>query len=286
MSSRVTSHPDNELSGAQKFFYCNRFGRLLLKGILVRPWVSKLAGWYMDGRMSTMHVKGFIRSNGIDMSDYPERKYRSFNDFFTRTVKEGARPINEDPHALIAPCDARLSVYEIQPDSSFSIKGGRYTVAGLLRSEQLAKHYEGGLCLIFRLAVDNYHRYCYIDSGRKGTNVFLKGRLHTVHPVALKVCDIYKENSREYSILRTDNFGDVVQVEVGAMMVGRICNNHQEASFARGEEKGRFEFGGSTVVLLLQKGVAELDPEFAENTAQGLETAVRMGEAIGRAVRN
>ncbi len=285
MSSRITSHPGSELSGMQKFLYNTGFGRVILKGLLVRPWVSKLAGWYMDGRLSAMHVSGFIRSNNIDMSDYPERKYRSFNDFFTRTVKDGARPVDNSPQALIAPCDARLSAYEIQPDSSFSIKGGRYTVAGLLRSEELAEQYEGGLCLIFRLAVDNYHRYCYIDSGSKEDNIFLRGCLHTVHPIALQVSDIYKENSREYTVLHTDNFDDVVQVEVGAMMVGRICNNHRHASFVRGEEKGRFEFGGSTIVLLLKKGRVQLDPEFLSNTARGLETAVKMGEAIGSAAQ-
>ena len=284
MSRRITSRPDGELSGMQSFLYGTGFGRMLLKGLLVRPWVSKLAAWYMDGRISAVHVRGFIKSNGIDMSDYPDRRYKSFNDFFTRTVKDGARPVNASLEALIAPCDARLSVYEIGPDSTFAIKGGRYTVAGLLRSEELAEKFEGGLCLIFRLAVDNYHRYCYIDSGSKEENVFLGGCLHTVHPIALQVCDIYKENSREYTVLHTDHFGDVVQVEVGAMMVGRISNNHQRASFVRGEEKGRFEFGGSTIVLLLEKDRVQLDAEFLENTAQGLETAVKMGEAIGRAV--
>lgn len=187
--------------------------------------------------------------------------------------------------ALVAPCDARLSVYKIENDSSFSIKGGRYTVCSLLRSEQLAREFEGGWCFIFRLAVDNYHRYCYFDSGSKEENVFLEGVLHTVHPVALECCDIYKENSREYTLLHTDSFGDAVQVEVGAMMVGRICNNHGACSFKRGEEKGRFEFGGSTIVLLLKKDVAEPDEEFIRNTAKGLETAVKMGEAIGCALR-
>jgi len=285
MEARRTSRPENELSGLQKFLYSSGFGRLLLKGVLVRPWLSKLAGRYMDSRLSVGRIKGFIRSNGIDMSDYPDRSYRSFNDFFTRQVREGARPIDKRPEALIAPCDARLSVYNIESDSTFRIKGGTYTVASLLRSEELASRYSGGLCLIFRLAVDNYHRYCYFDSGTKEDNVFLPGCLHTVHPIALGLCDIYKENSREYCLMHTDHFGDAVQMEVGALLVGRICNNHREASFKRGEEKGRFEFGGSTIVLLLPAGAARPDEEFFVNTAAGLETAVKMGEAIGCAVK-
>jgi len=122
MSSRVTSHPDNELSGAQKFFYCNRFGRLLLKGILVRPWVSKLAGWYMDGRMSTMHVKGFIRSNGIDMSDYPERKYRSFNDFLPEQSKRARAPSTKIPMRSSPPVTPVCRYMRFSPTAAFPSK--------------------------------------------------------------------------------------------------------------------------------------------------------------------
>lgn len=282
--ARPVSKPESELSGAQKFLYRTGFGRFVLKSILVRPWVSKLAGGYMSCPLSKLHIKGFIRSGGIDMSDYPDRSYRSFNDFFTRQVREGARPVESRTDALVAPCDARLSVYPIDGTSTFSIKGGSYTVASLLRSAELARSFEGGLCLIFRLAVDNYHRYCFFDSGTGEKSVFLPGVLHTVHPVALECCDIYKENAREYTLLHTDHFGEAVQVEVGAMMVGRICNVFGGGSFARGQEKGYFEFGGSTVVLLLQKDAAQVDEEFITNTARGLETAVKMGEVIGSAL--
>jgi len=286
MAARPVSRPENEFSGAQKFLYRTALGRFILKGVLIRPWVSRIAGAYMDGPLSRMHIKGFIRSGGIDMSDYPRRRYRSFNDFFTRQVREGARPVDRREQALIAPCDARLSVYSIGPDSSFEIKGGRYTVSSLLGSEEAARPFEGGLCLIFRLAVDNYHHYCFFDDGRAEESVFIPGCLHTVHPAALEVCDIYKENAREYTLLHTDHFGDAAQVEVGAMMVGRICNHRGAGPFTRGEEKGYFEFGGSTVVLLLTASAAEVDAELIENTAKGLETAVKMGEAIGFAPAN
>jgi len=280
--TRPVSRPENELSAAQRFLYSTGLGQLILKGILIRPWVSRFAGWYMDSRLSTVHIKSFIRSSGIDMSPYPHRRYISFNDFFTRQICPEQRPVDSDPDALVAPCDGRLSAYRILPDSSFLIKETRYTLPGLLRSEELAAEFAGGLCLIFRLAVDNYHRYCYMDGGTEGESEFLPGCLHTVHPIALGVCDIYKENAREYTVLHTDSFGDVVQMEVGALMVGRICNHHRQGRFARGEEKGMFQFGGSTIVLLLKKDIAEVDEEFFLNTAEGLETAVRMGERIGR----
>lgn len=283
--SRAVSNPDNEIMGAQRFLYENPFGRLLLKGVLVRRWVSRLAGAYMSCRLSTAHIKGFIRKNAIDMSDYPTTKYKSFNDFFARRIKADARPVDGDPEALIAPCDARLSAYRVTEESRFCIKGGSYSLASLLDSERLASRFAGGVCLIFRLAVDNYHRYCYIDDGVQGVNVAIGGGLHTVHNIALKVSNIYKTNSREYCVLRTEHFGDVVEVEVGAMMVGRIRNAREDCSFKRGEEKGWFEFGGSTVVLLLQKDAATIDEEFFLNTGEGLETLVKQGEKIGNAAK-
>ena len=109
--------------------------------------------------------------------------------------------------------------------------------------------------------------------------------LHTVNPVALGRYDIYKENSRAVTPLRTRSFGYAVQVEVGAMLVGRICNVQTHGRFARGQEKGYFEYGGSTIVLLLQKGAAELRPDVVRNTADGVETRVRQGERIGHAKR-
>lgn len=281
MSLRPVSRPETELSAAQKFLYNSAFGRAILRGILIRPWVSRLAGGYMNSRVSAIHIKGFIKSGGIDMSQYPERRYRSFNDFFTRRIKDGMRPADMDPAALISPCDARLSAFTVTPDGTFFIKGTEYTLGGLLRSDELAAEFAGGICLIFRLAVDNYHRYCYIDDGSKEDNVYIPGCLHTAHPIAFPVCNIYKENAREYTVLHTDHFGDAVQIEVGALMVGRICNLHREARFSRGEEKGWFEFGGSTIVLLLKAGAARIDDEFFKNTDNGLETAVRSGERIG-----
>lgn len=136
--------------------------------------------------------------------------------------------------------------------------------------------------MIFRLCVDDYHRYCYIDDGVKNEDIFIKGELHTVNPIALEKYNIYKRNCREYTMLHTENFGDVVQVEVGAMLVGRIKNRHWNTHyFSKGEEKGMFEYGGSTVVLLFEKDTVEVDKDILANSAKGIETAVKYGEKIG-----
>ncbi|MDE7107041.1 MAG: phosphatidylserine decarboxylase, partial [Clostridiales bacterium] len=95
---------------------------------------------------------------------------------------------------------------------------------------------------------------------------------------------VFTENCREYTVLDTDNFGTAVMVEVGAMMVGRIVNAVKVGRFERGQEKGKFEFGGSTVILLLEKDRAEVDDEFFQNTAADKETVVKCGEKIGQKI--
>ena len=247
--------------------------------------VSAAGGAALSTRASAALVPGFIRRAGIDMSDFESREWRSFNDFFTRGLRPGARPVDPDPLALVSPCDSRLLALDITPDLTFQIKGGDYSVSSLLRNRRLAEDFAGGRCLIFRLCVDDYHRYCYFDDGSKGGNIPLPGRYYTVRPVALEHRDFFKENSREYTVMATRHFGKAVQVEVGATFVGRIENHHGVCSFRRGEEKGMFLFGGSTIVLLLGKNAADIDPRIIENTSRGLETRVLLGRRIGHARR-
>ncbi len=262
------------------FLYGSFYGRLILR-LLTRPFVSRIVGSYMSGGRSCKMIDGFIAKQNIDMSQFEEKDFVSYNDFFTRKVKPDKRPIDYDENSLISPCDSKLSVYRINADSVFKIKGSFYSISDILDGNTKAPEFFGGWCLIFRLAVDDYHRYCYFDNGTKGKNYFVKGELHTVKPIALNNYNIYKRNSREYTFLETENFGEAAQIEVGAMMVGKIKNLHQKHQFKRGEEKGMFEFGGSTIILLIKRGVAYIDNDILENTKSGFETVVKLGEKIG-----
>lgn len=276
----VTNEKQNILL---KKLYGTVCGRVILKA-LTAPAVSKAAGAFMDSRLSVPLIKRFIKSSGIDTSQYVMKKFRSYNEFFTRRVKRGMRPIDRMPSHFISPCDSKLTVYKIGKSSVFRIKGSRYRVSDLIQNDFLAKRYEGGYCMIFRLEVDDYHRYCYIDSGTKTENTFINGELHTVNPIALEHYNIYKRNCREYTVLHTENFGDVVQVEVGAMMVGRIVNRHGAAEVVRGEEKRKFEFGGSTIVLLVQEDMIRIDDDILRNSAENIETVVKYGEKVAASV--
>ena len=263
-----------------EWMYGTRPGRLLVK-LMIRPGVSRAAGWLLDRRVSALAVRPFIRKNHICMDDFEQRRFRSFNDFFTRRVLPGKRPVDDAPGHLIAPCDSKLTVYDIRPDSRFRVKGTEYTLEGLLQSKELAETFLGGTLLLFRLTVGDCHRYTYIDSGFVTGSTRIPGVFHTVNPAAASRCPIYRENTREYSLLESLRFGTVLQMEVGAAMVGRIVNAPGSRNVRRGEEKGRFEFGGSTVIVLLQKGRAILDADLLRNTAQDAETVVRLGERIG-----
>lgn len=170
---------------------------------------------------------------------------------------------------------------KITPDLHFTLKHTQYSVKSVLRNDELAQKYAGGHALIFRLTVDDYHRYCYIADGEKSENIQIPGFLHTVNPVANDHYPIYKENAREYTIVKSDVFGDILMMEVGALMVGKIVNHHQAATITRGQEKGYFQFGGSTVIVLLEPDAAEIDADILENSSMHIETIVRMGEKIG-----
>lgn len=268
--------------GSLNFLYNTVVGRGILK-ILTKPVISKIVGAFMSTRFSTVLIRRFIQKNNINMDEYEKAKYSSYNDFFTRKILPEKRVVDMNTKNFISPCDSKLTAYTISDDLSFNIKGTKYTVASLIQDKEIAKEFFGGYILIFRLSVDDYHRYCYIDNGKKTKNTFIKGILHTVQPVALNNFEIYKTNSREYTILHTDNFGDIIQVEVGAMMVGKIKNLHDEYTFAKGEEKGYFEFGGSTICILVKKDVVDLDDEILENTKNEFETKVKYGERIGEA---
>lgn len=266
--------------GVLSFLYGSGLGMLLLREF-VKPKYSILMGRFLSLRISKMLIPPFIALNKIDMTEYKRCAFKSYNDFFTREIKKEKRKIDFLPEHFIAPSDGKLSVYTIDDSSHFKIKNTSYTMRSLLRSRNLAERYEGGTLLVFRLTVDDYHRYCYIDDGYKSKNYHIPGVLHTVNPVANDKLKIYKENTREFTILKSKNFGNLLIMEVGALFVGKIVNHHAEGTFARGEEKGKFEFGGSTIIVCAEKGAIKIDQDILKNTALGIETMVKMGEKIG-----
>ena len=262
------------------FLYTNIFGRMLLKP-LIQPQVSKLAGRYLSSAHSKWLISKFIERNEINMDIYEECDYSSFNDFFTRKIKPDCRPVPEDLDVLISPFDCLATVYPIQENTTFSIKNTEYTLRSLLRSPRLAKRFRGGYAYVLRLTVEDYHRYLYSVSGKQSKNYHIDGTYHTVNPIANDYLPIYKENTREYTVIHSKEFGDVLQMEVGALLVGKISNHKQSTVVTRGEEKGFFEYGGSTIVVLTQKGRVTPRSDLLTNSKNGYETKVLQAHPLG-----
>ena len=265
-----------------RFLYEKPLGQQLLK-LLIRPGISRAAGWLLSTPLSRVAIGSFVRKNGIDLTQYMPEKYASFDRFFSRKIRPEARPVDMDETHLIAPADGKITAVQLGQTGSFRVKGMTYTLESLLRSTALAERYQSGLLLIIRLSVDDYHRYCCAAAGYLSKAVRIPGVYHTVSPQGTERVPVYAENTREYAVLQTEAFGDMLIMEVGALLVGRIVNHPGERQVQRGEEKGYFRFGGSSVLMLLEPGRVMLDEDILKNSAAGEETIVKMGERIGQA---
>ena len=261
--------------------YGHALTRMLLRPFL-SPAVSDICGKFLSTRLSRRIVPSFVKKNHIDLGIYERQEFDSYNAFFTRKIKAEQRPVNDQKNVLISPSDGKVTAYPITQKGRFWIKHTQYTAAQLLKDERLAERYMGGWIYVIRLTVDDYHRYCYVADGRKSRQRKIRGVLHTVNPVANDYYPIYKMNSREYCLLKTKELGTILLMEVGALMVGKISNHEEDsAQVKRGDEKGMFEFGGSTIVVMTEPGMAEPDKDIIHNTKAQAETLVKMGEPIG-----
>lgn len=249
--------------------------------ILTMPWISRQVGKFLDSRLSRLYIPFFVKKHKVNLTEFEQREYRTFNDFFKRSLLPESRKIDWTAESLISPCDGLLSVYEIDGRSWIPAKGSKYRIEDLLEDRELAGCYNDGWCLVFRLRPSDYHHYCYIDNGNIQSRKKIPGILHCVRPIAVEKYPVYIQNTREYTLLDTENFGLVVQMEIGALLVGKIQNKRHKGYVRRGTEKGYFEFGGSTVMILIQKGRATPELAVWMLSKLGYEVEVKMGQKIG-----
>lgn len=279
-----------ELENAYKveglaFLYGSLLGKAFTHSILNKHFVSKLYGRRVKSKRSTAQIPGFIKHYNINTEEIKEPldSFPCFNDFFIRELKDGSRVIDTTSSHLISPADSRLLVIDLSKSNSLPVKGYWYSLKDLLKDKELEQEFADGLCFIYRLAPNDYHRYSYFDNGRHDKVRKIRGVLHSVNPIALRVTkSLMAKNYRELTVLQSENFGKVLQLEVGALLVGKIIQHHyDEHTFTRGEEKGYFEFGGSTVIQLFKKGVVKLDSDIEEYSLKQIETLVKLGEKVG-----
>lgn len=262
----------------RRFLYGSVLGRMLLK-IVASSGISRLIERLNSSSRSVQKIQPFIEKYNIKMDDFENVKYKSFNDFFTRKLADGKRKICSNYQCLISPADSKLLVCTINKELKLRIKNAKYSIEELLKSEDLAEEFKGGLCLVFRLSVDDFHRYCFIESGDIIEKKSVSGKLHTVSSTSTKY-QAFSENKREYSVIRTSILGEIIQMEIGALLVGKI-NNHDTIYAKKGREKGYFSYGGSTIIVLISRGKVKIDSDILKNSEKGIETKVKYGEKIG-----
>ncbi|MFN7976195.1 MAG: phosphatidylserine decarboxylase [Acidobacteriota bacterium] len=266
-----------------RFLYGSAAGHALLNGLLKRPVASRVYGLMQRSPASRRKIPRFIESLGIDGSEAsrPLSDYRSLDDFFARELRPGARPIDLDPARLISPADGRVLAFDSIPATGLPVKGAAVSISVLLGDAESAARYAGGSAAIVRLAPADYHRFHFPDSGNAMEAREIGHDLHSVHPIALRSGAPSFANKRMVSILTSQGFGDIAIVEVGALCVGTIIQTYRPSYVERGEEKGLFRFGGSSVVLLLEAGRIRFDDDLLASTREGIEVLVRMGTRIG-----
>ena len=297
--NRVSNRVENEkVYGSQyvDLAYQNAFGLFLTKNFFTKPWLSKIMGAYEDSNASVSRIQPFIAQYEIKMEDYEPQEFKSFNQFFIRKFRQGSRPFNPSPKIFCAGAEARYLAFEnITANSRVTVKGIDLSISELFgntkEANALAQEFDGGTVIIARLCPVDYHRFHFPCDGQVIHQYTVDGLLHSVNPVALSVCpDVFLVNERQVCILHNHSLGNVAMIEVGALGVGKIIQSYSKQSsfvgtkFDKGDEKGYFLFGGSTVIWVLKKGAITLAQDLSTNSSNNkdvLETWIPLGDKLG-----
>lgn len=269
--------------------YNTRLGFFLTHFLLSRRWISRLYGWWHRQSWSRRKIARFVERMEIDCSELqqPLTSFSSFNDFFVRRVDVSRRKIDQRPDICIAPADSKILVYENVPaDLSFPIKRHSFNLATFLRDEDLVRRFNGGAMAVCRLHLKDYHHIHFPDNGIADISYPINGRYYAGGPYAhQRFLPFFAENYRTRTAFHSNSFGEMLIVEIGAFTVGSIRQDYRPGQpVRRGDHKGWFELGGSTVVLLFEKNAIRFDADLLRNSADDRETQVRMGESIGQEV--
>lgn len=272
---------------ALKWTYQTVAGRASLHALVKRAIFSRWYGWRMDDPRTKEKVLPFIEQYGLDADEFLRRpdQFETFNEFFYRELKPSARPIDADPRSAVFPADGRhLCVPDLSRCNGLFVKGKMFDLGQLLGSESLADRYRQGSLLLSRLCPTDYHRFHFPVSGTPSATRSIDGPLFSVNPIALRRnIEILATNKRTITTLTSDDFGDVLCIEVGATCVGGICQTFTPGqSVAKGDEKGYFRFGGSSTIMVFEAGRIAFADDLIEQSSEHRELYGRMGDTMAR----
>jgi len=266
--------------------YETLLGRLSLDLLFARHPFHRLYGVLKSSRFSASKIARDIASFKLATGEYEPGPFRSYEEFFIRRFLPGKRPFVQDGRALAAFAEGRYVAYpEVTPEILFPVKGSSLDLGKLLCDAALAKRFEGGPMLICRLCPIDYHWFHFPDDGTTASRYTVGGIFHSVSPIGLRrEPDVFLKNERTVSILETAHLGKLAYVEVGALSVGKILQSTEVgARFNRGDVKGRFGLGASTVIVVGERGAWTPDADIVAQTRAGRETFVKLGAQVGMA---
>lgn len=260
----------------------------ILPMIAKLPYFSQLYGFLQKQSSSAKKILPFIKHFEVDASEFldPVDSFSCFNDFFIRKLKAESRPIATGASVAIIPADGRYYFYpDISKTDGFIVKGKKFCLEALLQDRELAHKYAEGSMVLARLCPSDYHRYHFACNGTPGETKLINGWLFSVNPMAIKKnLDIFTENKRTLCEINTDAFGKMLYMEVGATCVGSIQETYAPGIWQpKGAEKGYFEFGGSSLILLFEKNAIQFDADLIEATKEGFEIRCLFGQSMGTA---
>ncbi|WP_062355652.1 phosphatidylserine decarboxylase [Bacillus kwashiorkori] len=255
----------------RKFFY-----RLLIE-LTNRKTSSLLLSKLSQSKLSKKFIPSFIKLYHINIEEVEKNlhEYHSIQEFFTRTLKAGSRPINKDPHTVISPVDGVIEAFgTIDEESLFYVKNKQYSLADMFANEEEIEKYIGGQYIIIYLSPSNYHRIHSPLDGKIVKKFTLGKRSYPVNRLGLLYGkDPLSKNFRKITIIEHP-LGKLALVKIGAMFVNSIEYLHDNERTTKGEELAYFAFG-STVILLFENGTFR----FSETVK--LKSPVHVGEPIG-----
>jgi len=276
--------------------YALKFGRKAVENTKVRNFLHNMTvkqGKAYDNPKSVKEIPHFIEYHHLPMEEALDTKYETFNQFFYRKLKPGARIIDNptEPDVATSPADCRCLVFESFDNArKFWVKGEQFSIQSLLKNDELAKEFDGCSFSICRLAPQDYHRFHFPVDCTVGPSYELPGAFFTVNPLAIREnIDVFTENRRTVTQLMTEQLDKVIIVAVGATLVGSIRLTSKEGEkHKKGDEHGYFAFGGSTCIVIFKKGVIKFDADLLRNSCEEndhafpIETLMKMGYSLGR----
>ena len=271
--------------GFLRFIYENPLGSIALAAAVKRSWFSRYYGYRMDQPKSREKVLPFIDEFGVDPDEFVDRPvdFRTFNEFFFRKLKAGARPIAKGDRTACFPADGRhFGLPNLAETDGIFAKGQRLQLPELLGDSDLAERYRDGSAVISRLCPVDYHRFHFPVSGTAGPARLINGDLCSVSPIALRRdLAILWRNKRTLTEIQSPEFGEVLMVEVGATCVGGTVQTYSPGSrVEKGDEKGYFKFGGSMTITLFGPGRVKLPADLAKTSVEQIELYAKMGDEM------